>query len=340
MAEVGPAHTALRLTENIPVGTYVLETTPEGVPSFTFVSDRWLRMLQVTREEVMADPSVGFRCVHPEDFEAFMALNLEVFARPRRFQWEGRIVVDGEVRWLNVESVPRPLDNGGWAFEGVMVDVTDYKNAEAALRSSHARLTAAEVERSRLEERQNLLQDMHDGFGSQLATARRMAASGHLDQDQLVGLLDECLMDLYLVADALGSDDPSLAESLADLRYRTRRRLSTDGELIEWALELEQLPPVPPRHRLQVLRVVQEALNNALRHAGARRIRVEARHDVAAGCVQVRVEDDGGGIPDGVRPGRGLMNMQARARHLGATLQVDSDASGTRVCLHYPLPAG
>jgi len=66
------------------------------------LSDRWLQMLDVRREEVMADPGKGFSCVHPDDFEAFMALNRKVFAQIETFYWEGRIVVRGQVRWLRV----------------------------------------------------------------------------------------------------------------------------------------------------------------------------------------------------------------------------------------------
>lgn len=77
--------TLLQLTENIPVGTYVLETDAQQQPRFTFLSDRWLQMLDVRREEVMADPGKGFSCVHPDDFEAFMALNRKVFAQIETF---------------------------------------------------------------------------------------------------------------------------------------------------------------------------------------------------------------------------------------------------------------
>jgi hypothetical protein len=77
---IPPEQTALQLTENILVGTYVMQVAPDGSPRFTFLSQRWLDMLDLECEALMADPFNRFKCVHPDDYEALIALNLEVFA--------------------------------------------------------------------------------------------------------------------------------------------------------------------------------------------------------------------------------------------------------------------
>jgi PAS domain S-box-containing protein len=321
------------LTENIPVGTYVMETTSEGVPRFTFLSERWLKMLDVRREDVLADPNSGFRIVHPDDYEAFLALNREVFAEIKPLHWEGRIVVNGQIRWLSVESVPRRLAQGGAVWEGVMVDITAYKEAEASLKLANQAIVAAEIERSKQEERERLLQDMHDGFGSQLSTARIMAEQGTMTQTQLTQVLQECMSDLYLVADALRQTDLTLEDALVDFRFRIERRLLGMPTQLHWNIQIAHLPEIAQRIILQVLRILQEALNNALKHAQAGAIWIEAWYEPEQRGLMLSVADDGVGLPTPLVFGRGLHNIQRRAREIGAELSIPASEAGTRINL-------
>lgn len=135
--------TAYEVTENIPVGTYVLESDPHGHAQFTFTSERWLRMLDLCRKDVMADPSLAFRAVHPDDQAEFLRLNEQVIANKEPLYWEGRIVVRGETRWVTIESVPRNHPDGGTIWEGVMVDITERKLAEEKIRESVKRMQLA-----------------------------------------------------------------------------------------------------------------------------------------------------------------------------------------------------
>lgn len=123
--------TAYELTENIPVGTYVLEARPDS-PAFTFCSDRWLQMLDLKREEVLADPGLAFLRIREDHREAFMALNAEAISGGKSFKWEGPIFVKNQTRWVNIESRPRTSATGRMIWEGVMIDITDRKNAEQA----------------------------------------------------------------------------------------------------------------------------------------------------------------------------------------------------------------
>ncbi|MFN7778968.1 MAG: sensor histidine kinase, partial [Betaproteobacteria bacterium] len=91
---------------------------------------------------------------------------------------------------------------------------------------------------------------------------------------------------------------------------------------------------------LPILRVVQEALGNALKHSRAHLVRVEARVEGGGAdrFLRVRVTDDGRGIGDeGVR-GRGLLNMRSRAAKIGAQLSLTSaPGAGTTVALELML---
>jgi two-component system NarL family sensor kinase len=89
------------------------------------------------------------------------------------------------------------------------------------------------------------------------------------------------------------------------------------------------------------VRIVQEAVNNAVRHASAKTITVRARPNGAT--VELSVLDDGAGFeprPGAPRAGRGLNAMRSRAAKLGGELAVQSDKKGTRVLLTLPQRRG
>ena len=113
------------------------------------------------------------------------------------------------------------------------------------------------------------------------------------------------------------------------------RRVS--GRAIE--LRVAAPPPLGPAAAGQVFRIAQEALQNALRHAGAERI--EVRLEDGGGRLVLTVADDGRGFDagaPGVRGRRlGLTSMQERAAELGGRLAIESrPGAGTTVRLEVP----
>ena len=85
-----------------------------------------------------------------------------------------------------------------------------------------------------------------------------------------------------------------------------------------------------------MLRILQEGVTNALRHSQAKTIRLCCIQD-ELGTITLTIADDGIGFDDTTPKGRGLLSMQSRARSLGATLTLSSDAQGTRITLVLPL---
>ena len=126
--------TAYELTENIPVGTYTMvQPADGGLAQFRFMSTRFLELTGLRREEAWLDPLKGFACVHPEDFDQWVQLNVQAFSTRTRFFGETRVVIDGEVRWITAESEPRTLADGSTVWEGVLTDITARKLTEHAL---------------------------------------------------------------------------------------------------------------------------------------------------------------------------------------------------------------
>lgn len=80
------AHTALEITEAIPVGTYTMVLRADSpMASFSFMSERFLQLTGLKREEALADPLKAFACVHPEDYDAWVQLNARVFEQKLPF---------------------------------------------------------------------------------------------------------------------------------------------------------------------------------------------------------------------------------------------------------------
>jgi signal transduction histidine kinase len=144
---------------------------------------------------------------------------------------------------------------------------------------------------------------------------------------------------MRLVIDSLDPHLADLPSLLGQVRARLEPVLEGTGVRMRW--EVDELPETPdwgPERLLDVLRIVQEALSNALRHAQAREIRLRAARVPGAEAIEIVIEDDGRGI-DGAPPGRGLRHMRARAEALGGSLHATGGRPGTRVTLHVPRQA-
>lgn len=207
---------------------------------------------------------------------------------------------------------------------------------EAELALLHAR----EREHAAGEERLRIMQDMHDGLGSQLVSSLALAEQGRLSPAQTAELLRGCIDDLRLAIDTLGEGPVDLALAAGNLRFRMQPRLQAAGLQVRWDMrELPDALSLPGSIALPVLRVLQEALANAVRHAQATRLRV--RLALQDDQLALDVGDDGRGFdPQAEAPGKGLAGMRKRARGLGATLLLDSGAQGTQVSLRLRLPPG
>lgn len=186
------------------------------------------------------------------------------------------------------------------------------------------------------EERQRIMADMHDGIGAQLISTLSLVEGEGASTQQVAGALRECIDDLRLAIDSLEPVDNELLPVLGNLRYRLEPRLKAQGIVLDWQVaDVPKLACLTPRNVLHVLRVLQEALTNVVKHAHATRIRVATA--VSAQRVTIDISDNGSGFAEsGVAAGRGLANMRHRARAIGGELRVRSSADGTAVSLLLP----
>lgn len=212
---------------------------------------------------------------------------------------------------------------------------------ERQLAANYEHLRRLEREHATADERQRIMQDMHDGLGSQLLSSLALVERGALDQRGMAQLLREAIDDMRLAIDTLAPGHEGLLESLGNLRYRLEPRFRAAGTELRFSLrDLPDRIDVPQDAALQILRVLQEALTNALKHARPKLVEVDVVLQPDPPRLLLVVSDDGAGFdPRAPGRGRGLSGMQRRAKGIGASLDVSSGAAGTRVTLSYPMPS-
>jgi len=233
------------------------------------------------------------------------------------------------------------------SFAGRMVVLV--REAEDKLKASFAREEERAHAAALARERTRLMRDLHDGLGGQLVSIVAMS-----ERDSTATPIGEAaraaLKDLRLVIDSMDDIGGDLMLALGSWRERAMAQLRPHDIALDWHAVPQGLPLHPelrPWHVVQIVRLLDEALTNAVKHAGARRIKVDIElltdaAGYACGCISV--EDDGKGFslaPDGTATGRGttgrgLRNMQSRAARCGAELELKSGAGGTRVRLTLP----
>ena len=214
---------------------------------------------------------------------------------------------------------------------------------EAELELSHRRLREVEVRQTISDERQRLMQDMHDGLGSSLISAIRSVERGGVSELKVSQILKDCLDDLKLTIDSMEPLEDDLLLLLATLRFRLEPRLEGTGIALSWEVqELPALDWLDPSSALHILRIVQESIANILRHTRATEIRVGTTPEAAG--VRVTIEDNGQGFDvekalDGAG-GRGMQNQQRRAQVIGGAVDWRSGPAGTLFTLWLPLKRG
>ena len=228
--------------------------------------------------------------------------------------------------------------------------------AHAAIALTNARLYERSRELSVMQERSRLARDLHDAVTQKLFSIRAharaaavLAARDPVDaarvraEIEVVGELGaEAHAELRAVIDGLAPPDleaAGLAESLR--RYAV---LAGRAHGVPVTFTAGDVPALGPRAEAALYRVAQEALHNALRHAGASGVRVALSMapskvpSKAPRQVVLEVSDDGHGFaPEAPSGGLGLASMRERAAAAGATLTIRSGKTGTLVRMTLPF---
>jgi len=209
------------------------------------------------------------------------------------------------------------------------------------LRESEAQRRQLEVSTAIDSERERLMREIHDGIGSSLITALAVAQQDE-QSPNTIATLKRSIADLRIGINSLEPINGDVVILLANLRHRMDRELRDAGLTFVWkSMDAPPLPWLDAVGALHILRILQEAIGNILKHAAATRVEIDcsaARLEGANG-VLITIADNGRGYdPASIAHGRGLSNMQSRAEALHAKLRYTSNpGQGTALALWLPL---
>jgi signal transduction histidine kinase len=147
--------------------------------------------------------------------------------------------------------------------------------------------------------------------------------------------------DLRLIIDTASAQhygEHSLADLVGPLRHRITQMLEAHGIALHWHMSgVEKVYPTTTQS-LDLLRILQEALTNVLKHSGASRASVDLYR--AADTLTLEIKDNGAGFETSGdnQLGTGMRSMRARARRLGAALTIQSTPgdTGMRLSMSWP----
>lgn len=232
-----------------------------------------------------------------------------------------------------------------WPFIRIIVDLSERRSIIQALAmqvteqekllDDKSRVIAAEMrKRAVLEERQRFTRDIHDGIGGQLLSLLLKVRSGRVDITGIASEIQSGINDLRLVVDAMDHSGDNLNMALATFKARSERQLDAADVKLKWEMEDPlSFTLEATRDILNLYRLMQEGVSNAIRHGKPDTIRIYITMEKEN--LRVSIIDDGNGFElEDVEAGKGLSNMKDRANLLGAKLDILSQSNiGTELRL-------
>jgi signal transduction histidine kinase len=232
---------------------------------------------------------------------------------------------------------------GGLVLALLTIGFTLRLERELDLRRADLQELSTLLLRAQENERRALARELHDEVGQSLS-AILMETGGaecadppaavreHLDSiKRLAEKTVSQVRDLALLLRPSMLDDLGLAPAL---NWHARETSKRTGLNVSVSAD-DAIDSLPDEHRTCIYRLVQEAVNNAVRHANARNVEVAVRKERKE--VDVTVEDDGAGFDTRFMRGLGLLGMEERVRRLGGSLKITSKP-GRGTLVHAALP--
>ncbi len=319
---------------------------------FTYLRPQAPKVLGYWVERWLHETNFWKTHMHAEDWELVKRRCGETALKGVEAQFDCRMFsASGDLRWFHVCVQKTEMLGHTPELTGVMVDITERKDAELA-----ARDLSAKVMRAQEQERKRVSRELHDSVGQYL-TGIKCILAGLRDRkdcgEELREKLKECseltahcLEDVRSVSHMLHPPELEMLGLVPAIRSYGQRFAERTGIRLDL-----NLPEKPERlesdTELALFRIVQESLTNIQRHAQSEIAQV--RLDIKGDSVTLEIGDSGKGMAPGLveqleqgRPGGGigLLKMRERILELGGRLEIRSNGRGTLIRVQTPRHGG
>jgi len=308
-----------------------------------YVNQRWLEFTGRPLEDELGNGWA--EGVHPEDLKGCMDTYTQAFDRREYFQMEYRLRRhDGQYRWLSAIGVPRFNPDHSFAgYIGSCTDVTEHKLAEESLADMGRKLIEAHEE-----ERTWIARELHDDVNQRMALLAveldrwnqqlpPSAVELHDHIHHAIQRLSNIATDIQALSHRLHSSKLEYLGLVAAAKSFCRELSEQHQAEIDFR-DMAMPRSVPKEISLCLFRVLQEALQNAMKYSGVRHIKVELRG--TEGEIQLTVSDLGIGFDpqDAIhRRGLGLISMRERMQLVRGEISINSQP-GAGTTIHARVP--
>ena len=221
----------------------------------------------------------------------------------------------------------------------VLTDRLREREEELSVLYEHDRLLVENA--ASLNERNRLTAELHDGVAGYLSTIVALSENAESNSNSIQLVARDALAELRLVINTMAFPDSTLRMELASLYDRSVAPLTYLGIKVDWSMvKLPDVNWLSAEEKLSILRILQEAISNALRHGKPRQLLISG-DSAPGGFFVLRVINTGGKAlrQYNEENGLGLQNMQRRAQALGGSISLQKLSDGAEFALILPIAA-
>lgn len=188
------------------------------------------------------------------------------------------------------------------------------------------------------QERERIMRDMHDGLGGYLVGLKSLLDAKSPSTNDIKNYVNLALVDLRLVINSLDVTSQNLSSLLGAMRNRWQLLAESNDRNLLWEVTRASIQhQFGPSRTLDIMRILEEAFTNSLKHGEKGDIHLISGESADGSYLWVEIINQYSPASVSTQPGRGIANMKARAKKLGASLRALESTGRYSLKLEIPV---